>query len=356
MVDTLPANISFASANAVSGAGWVCPQTTNSFTCTRSDSVSAGTAFPTISVSVRVAAGVASGTNIRNDATVSNPNETDVISNTNPAVIRVVDLPPPLPRCGSSVDTITASITATSPNLCTPGNVTSFVAVTAGNTTNYNWSCNNVSGNQSCSANYTVTPPPQGTLSIKKYAGTMPAGDSQTESTAVAVSRGAEFNYLYRVTVSSGSVNGAIVRDALPEYVEFVRFGSTPAGWSTGSTTTTHSGHLHTVVMHQTDNLLTSGSSYDFTIVARLRADAIGQYHQNIAYVCAKKILSGGSLIDNPACTTTVPPLPPDTGCPVRPDDTQSDPACIKANDGFDLSIRKYINSDDAETAISLAG
>ena len=184
----------------------------------------------------------------------------------------------------------------------------------------------------------------------------MPAGDSQTEPTAVGVSRGAEFNYLYRVTVSSGSVNGAIVRDALPEYVEFVRFGSTPAGWSTGSTTTTHSGHLHTVVMHQTDNLLTSGSSYDFTIVARLRADAIGQYHQNIAYVCAKKILSGGSLIDNPACTTTVPPLPPDTGCPVRPDDTQSDPACIKANDGFDLSIRKYINSDDAETAISLAG
>ena len=185
----------------------------------------------------------------------------------------------------------------------------------------------------------------------------MPAGDSQAEPTAVAVSRGAEFNYLYRVTVSSGSVNGAIVRDALPEYVEFVRFGSTPAGWSTGSTTTTHSGHLHTVVMHQTDNLLASGSSYDFTIVARLRADAVGQYHQNIAYVCPKKILSGGVLVDNTACTSpTTPPLPPDTTCPARPDDTQSDPACIKANDGFDLSIRKYINSDDAETAISLAG
>ena len=98
VVDTLPANISFASANAVSGNGWSCSQTTNSFTCTRSSSVSAGTAFPTISVSVRVAAGVASGTNIRNDATVSNPNETDVISNTNPAVIRVVDLPP-VPVC-----------------------------------------------------------------------------------------------------------------------------------------------------------------------------------------------------------------------------------------------------------------
>lgn len=200
------------------------------------------------------------------------------------------------------------------------------------------------------------TPTSQGTLSIKKYAGSIPAGDAQNESSAVNVTRDAEFNYLYRVTVSSGSLNGAIVKDVLPEYVDFVRFAVTPTGWSTGSTTTTHSGHLHTVVMHQTDSILPSGSSYDFTIVARLRADAVGQYHQNIAYVCPKKILSGGSLIDNPACTTTVPPLPPDTGCPARPDDTQSDPACIKANDGFDLSIRKYINSDDAETAINLAG
>lgn len=184
----------------------------------------------------------------------------------------------------------------------------------------------------------------------------MPAGDSQNESSAVNVTRDTEFNYLYQVKVSSGSVNGAIVKDVLPEYVEFVRFASAPAGWSTGSTTTTHSGHTHSVVMHQTDNVLASGSTYNFTIIAKLRASAAsGSFHQNIAYVCAKKILSGGSLIDNPACTTTIPPLPPDTGCPARAADTQSDPACIKVNDGFDLSIRKYINSDDAETAIDLA-
>lgn len=107
--------------------------------------------------------------------------------------------------------------------------------------------------------------------------------------------------------------------------------------------------------MHQTDNILPSGSTYDFTIVARLRSESVGQYHQNIVYVCPKKILSGGSLIDNPACTTSVPPLPPDAGCPARSPDTQSDPACIRANDGFDLVIRKYINDNDAESAIDLA-
>lgn len=179
------------------------------------------------------------------------------------------------------------------------------------------------------------TPTSQGTLSIKKYAGTMPAGDSQNESSAVNVTRDTEFNYLYQVKVSSGSVNGAIVKDVLPEYVEFVRFASAPAGWSTGSTTTTHSGHTHSVVMHQTDNILASGSTYNFTIIAKLRTSAAsGSFHQNIVYVCPKKILSGGSLVDNPSCdTTTIPPLPPDTSCPTRSPDTQSDPACIKVND-----------------------
>ena len=287
VTDTLPEGVSFS--GNVTGTTWSCSQATNNFTCTNSGAIPSGSAFQVINIPV-VTSASASGY-INNTATVSNPGDTNISDNTDPAVIHI-----------------------------------------------------------------SSTPISQGTLSIKKYAGTMPAGDSQTEPTAVGVSRGAEFNYLYRVTVSSGSVNGAIVRDALPEYVEFVRFGSTPAGWSTGSTTTTHSGHLHTVVMHQTDSILPSGSSYDFTIVARLRADAVGQYHQNIAYVCPKKILSGGSLIDNPACTTTVPPLPPDTGCSTLPNPPFMDPACIKANDGFDLSIRKYINSDDAETAISLAG
>lgn len=102
------------------------------------------------------------------------------------------------------------------------------------------------------------TPPSQGTLSIKKYADNIASGDSQDESHAMNVTRGAEFNYFYRVTVSSGSVQGAIVKDTLPQYVEFVSFISTPAGWSTGSTTTTHSGHTHSVVMYRNDGLLAS--------------------------------------------------------------------------------------------------
>ena len=154
----LPANILFASASgAVSGSGWSCNQSTNNFSCTRSDSTASGTVFAPISVSVRTSASVASGSVIRNDATVSNPNETDVISNTNPAYIRIIG------------DVVGA-----------------------------------------------------GVVSIKKYAGNITSGDSQNESTAVSVTRGAEFNYLYRVTISSGSVSGAIVRDVLPEHVEFV--------------------------------------------------------------------------------------------------------------------------------------
>lgn len=353
VTDRIPSGL--ASTGMPYGSGWACHtgSVPVEFVCEQSNSILKNEAFPEITVPVWVPSNTASGTIITNTGTVYNSNETDVLPNTNPAVIQVVSSP----QCSTSLSgALTAPITATTLNLCSVGTATGFGANTVGNTTNYAWSCNNI-GSQSCTANYTVTPPTsQGTLSIKKYAGSMPAGDAQNESSAVNVTRDTEFNYLYRVIVSSGSVNGAIVKDVLPEYVEFVRFAVTPTGWSTGSTTTTHSGHTHSVVMHQTDNILASGSTYDFTIVARLRADAVGQYHQNIAYVCPKKILSGGSLIDNPSCdTTTIPPLPPDTGCSTLPNPPFMDPACIKTNDGFDLSIRKYINSDDAETAIDLS-
>ena len=37
------------------------------------------------------------------------------------------------------------------------------------------------------------------------------------------------------------------------------------------------------------------------------------------------------------------------------PEEQKKDPACIKVDNGFDLSLRKYIDSNDAETAIDLA-
>lgn len=65
---------------------------------------------------------------------------------------------------------------------------------------------------------------------------------------------------------------------------------------------------------------------------------------QNIVTACKKS---------DPTCTPIV--CDPDTQdcCEILPDGTR-DPACIVTQEDFDLSIKKYINSDDAESAIRL--
>jgi hypothetical protein len=63
---------------------------------------------------------------------------------------------PPVPQCGSSVGILSGPISSTSLNLCNPApSLTGFTSSILGNKTSYSWSCNNISGNQSCSAEFT---------------------------------------------------------------------------------------------------------------------------------------------------------------------------------------------------------
>lgn len=197
-----------------------------------------------------------------------------------------------------------------------------------------------------------ISPIHSGSISIKKYAKDIQSGDSQSDATAVSISPGETFNYIFKVRVSSGSVKGAIVQDKFPRYVTLERVSVAPAGWTCA--TDKHDGR--DTLKCETSDVIPDGTTLDFTIVAKLKSDTpSGQTFQNIAYVCAKEIPNGnGGMKPNPDCT---PPPPPEEGCPPLPPDQQKDPACITPVDssGFDLSIKKYINSEDAESAIHLS-
>ena len=87
VADTLPASLTLTS---VSGTGWTC--TGNTFPCTRSDALAAGSSYPNITVVADVSAS-ATGT-ISNTATVSGGGETNTSndSSTDPATVQFPDL------------------------------------------------------------------------------------------------------------------------------------------------------------------------------------------------------------------------------------------------------------------------
>ena len=68
---------------------------------------------------------------------------------------------------------------------------------------------------------------------------------------------------------------------------------------------------------------------------------------QNVVYICEEKLPDGKP---NPACTETPPP-PPKPNCEeLPPEERAKDPACVIVS-SFDLALKKYINSDDAQNA-----
>lgn len=92
IVNTLPANVTFASA---SGSGWVCinnQPATGKVTCTRAGAIAAGTAAPTLTLNVNV--GVAASGVLTNSATVSGTGGDGNLSN-NTATDNYVILPNP---------------------------------------------------------------------------------------------------------------------------------------------------------------------------------------------------------------------------------------------------------------------
>ena len=75
VVDTLPTGLTAA---AMSGTGWTCVVAT--VTCTRSDTLAAGTSYPTITLTVNVA--LNAGSPLLNSVTVSGGGETNLANNT----------------------------------------------------------------------------------------------------------------------------------------------------------------------------------------------------------------------------------------------------------------------------------
>ena len=128
VVDTLPAGLT---ATAISGAGW----TTNlgTLTCTRSDALAAGAAYPPITVTVNVAANAAA--NVTNTATVSGSGDTNSANNTasDPTSINAAAAPTAITGTATGVGTTTATLNGT----VNPNAQTATVHFDHGLTTNY---------------------------------------------------------------------------------------------------------------------------------------------------------------------------------------------------------------------------
>ena len=107
-MDTLPAGLT---ATAISGAGW----TTNlgTLTCTRSDALAAGAAYPPITVTVNVAANAPAS--VTNTATVSGGGDTNPANNTasDPTTINAAAAPTVTTGTATAVGTTTATLNGT---------------------------------------------------------------------------------------------------------------------------------------------------------------------------------------------------------------------------------------------------
>ena len=108
VVDTLPAGLT---ATAISGTGWTA--TLGTLTCTRSDALAAGTAYPAITVTVDVSPSALAS--VTNTATVSGGGESNTGNNTgiDPTEITVVAAPAVTTGTATGVGTSTATLNGT---------------------------------------------------------------------------------------------------------------------------------------------------------------------------------------------------------------------------------------------------
>jgi hypothetical protein len=152
VTDTLPAGVTLSTVPSV--APWTCTANvaTNSFNCTTTTSIASGATYPTITVNALTTTATGNFTNIGN---VANPNDTNALNNSDPAVIlaggSAVTCTP-----GTTVGARPAPISAATAGLC-PINQTvgSFTGITVGNTTSYSWSCGGSAVGGACTASYT---------------------------------------------------------------------------------------------------------------------------------------------------------------------------------------------------------
>lgn len=194
-------------------------------------------------------------------------------------------------------------------------------------------------------------------LKIKKYAGNK---DGQNSNDALSVNIGEDFTYTYNVTVSgSTDQNNVTVSDRFPQGVIVTGFKTIPQGWTCKNGTITDSGRTYSTVVCQTANMK-ANTAVTIVVNSKLTSAENTLPKRNIAYVCSTET-TGTNVNNTPACNPTCtdpnnPSCTPnrDPGiCSDIPTHPNYDPACIVPQKSLDLSIKKYIDSDDAQTAIS---
>ena len=283
-----------------------------------------------------------------------------------PACTASITTTPPAnpPVCNPAKTGVQPAPVLPTDTLCSVGTVSAFTPVTVGNTIKYTWSCNNTTS-IACTASYT---PPVGStpyLSIKKYVKTLnAAGDTQTAP--VSIARGEAFNYYYQLQ-NTGSVaaTGVVVKDTLPSYLTYsgAITVKNPAGVDVSYDWTCVQGSQVfapetvsriTLVCSKKTDLPANSGLYTFTVPVVLATTApVAVNMQNVVYACAANqvgnpIGPNGEVI----CDNVNPPPPPPPGqCDKTNPNSQKDPACIVVTGtGFDLSMKKYIGTNDAQT------
>lgn len=278
--------------------------------------------------------------------------------------------PPTAYACApAKTGTQTTPVSATD-TLCSPGKMVtgSFVETKTGDKSSYTWKCS-VDGvdtsSTACAADYTPTTPPPTTpsLTIHKYAKTLDAaGDTQTAPVSIAL--GESFSYFYVLeNASTTAATEVVVKDTLPEYLSW-QAGTNitvkdPSGtdvtadWTCTKSTYGTTTRIALVCTKKTPLPANSGK-YTFTVPVTLASNAKVTSMQNVVYACAKdqannpKGPNGEEICGN----VNPPPPPPTDQCDKTVPGAQKDPACIvPVVPGFDLSIKKYIGSEDADTA-----
>ena len=128
VVDTLPADLT---ATSISGAGWTTDLGT--LTCTRSDALAAGAAYPSISVTVNVAANAAA--NVTNTITVSGGSDTNLANNaaSDPTTITPAAAPTAITGTANAIGATVATLNGT----VNPNGQPATVQFQYGNNTSY---------------------------------------------------------------------------------------------------------------------------------------------------------------------------------------------------------------------------
>ncbi len=205
-----------------------------------------------------------------------------------------------------------------------------------------------------------MTPPPTAQVSIKKYAKEITAqGDTQTSP--IAIQPGENYNYYYQIQ-NTGAIaaTDVMVKDTLPQYLNFttpiiVKNASNTDvtnDWTILTGSSIFVGETLprlTFIAKKKTPLPANSGLYTFTIpvAVSLTIPSATTLH-NVAYVCASNDPT------SPAeCGTDTPPPPPPGGCASTVPSSHIDPACVTVTESFDLTLKKYVKSDDNFSSVN---